>query len=346
MFGCKSAMPMAEALRRCPQAIVVSPSRGRYDEVSSQVFEIFNNYTPLVEGLSIDEAFLDVTGSRSLFGDGETIARRIRADVFEATGLTCSAGVASSKFAAKIASDVNKPDGLTVVGPDVAAFLAPLPLERMWGIGPKTAPTLRRLGYATLGDLARADARGARARPRRLGRGGPRARARHRRARGRARSRRQVDRCRMHVRRGPHGRRRRSVARSSRTPRASPSGSPSKGLDRRRRRREAQVRRLHAPHAPKDAARARQRHHDAPRRRASSSSSAFPSTAHASGSPVSRRRTSAPAPSSRRSFRTAPRSAVAASSRSSSTPKAASAGSPSRSRRSSRTRPTRPIRRA
>jgi len=155
-FGCRSAMPMAEALRRCPQAMVVSPSRGRYDEASAHVFQIFNRYTPLVEGLSIDEAFLDVTGSRSLFGDGETIARAIRKDVFAETGLTCSAGVASSKFAAKVASDMNKPDGITIVGPDVAAFLAPLPLERMWGIGPKTAPMLRRLGYATLGDLARA----------------------------------------------------------------------------------------------------------------------------------------------------------------------------------------------
>jgi DNA polymerase-4 len=156
VFGCRSAMPMGEALRRCPQAFVVSPSRGRYEEVSSQVFEIFRRYTPLVEGLSLDEAFLDVSGSRSLFGDGETIARAIRKEVHDEIGLTCSAGVASSKFAAKIASDVNKPDGLTIVGPDVAAFLAPLPLERMWGIGPKTAPALRRLGYATLGDLARA----------------------------------------------------------------------------------------------------------------------------------------------------------------------------------------------
>ena len=157
VFGCRSAMPMHEALRKCPQAIVVSPSRGRYDEVSSQVFEVFHNYTPLVEGLSIDEAFLDVTGSRSLFGDGEAIARMIRRDVQAKTGLTCSAGVASSKFAAKVASDMNKPDGLTIVGEDVAAFLAPLPVERMWGIGPKTAPTLRRLGYATLGDLAKAN---------------------------------------------------------------------------------------------------------------------------------------------------------------------------------------------
>ena len=156
VFGARSAMPMAEALRRCPHAIVVPPRREAYESASDAVFAIFNRYTPLVEGLSIDEAFLDVTGCRSLFGDGETIARMIRRDVKESTGLTASAGVASSKFVAKIASDVDKPDGLTVVGEDAAAFLAPLPLERMWGIGPKTAPTLRRLGYATLGDLARA----------------------------------------------------------------------------------------------------------------------------------------------------------------------------------------------
>ena len=154
VFGARSAMPMAEAMRLCPNAIVVSPRRDAYEAASDEVFEIFRRYTPLVEGLSIDEAFLDVTGCSSLFGDGETIARMIRKDVKAITGLTASAGVASSKFAAKIASDLNKPDGLTVVGDDVAAFLAPLPLERMWGIGPKTAPTLRRLGYATLGDLA------------------------------------------------------------------------------------------------------------------------------------------------------------------------------------------------
>jgi DNA polymerase-4 len=156
-FGCRSAMPMAEALRKCPQALVVPPRGARYSEVSDQVFAIFHEYTPLVEGLSIDEAFLDVTESRALFGDGEAIATKIRADVKKNTGLTCSAGVASSKFVAKIASDVNKPDGLTVVSEDVAAFLAPMPVERMWGVGPKTAPTLRRLGYTTLGDLAKAD---------------------------------------------------------------------------------------------------------------------------------------------------------------------------------------------
>lgn len=157
-FGCRSAMPMAEALRRCPRAIVVPPRGDRYAEVSGQVFDVFRRYTPLVEGLSIDEAFLDVTDSRSLFGDGAVIARAIKDDVKRETGLTASAGVAPCKFAAKIASDMDKPDGLTVVGEDVAAFLAPLPVERMWGIGPKTAPTLRRLGYRTLGDLAKADA--------------------------------------------------------------------------------------------------------------------------------------------------------------------------------------------
>jgi DNA polymerase IV len=157
VFGCRSAMPMAEALRRCPKAIVVPPRGDRYSEVSAQVFAVFEKYTPLVEGLSIDEAFLDVTASQSLFGDGAAIARAIKDDVKRETGLTASAGVAPCKFAAKIASDMQKPDGLTVVPDDVAAFLAPLPLERMWGIGPKTAPTLRRLGYRTLGDLANAD---------------------------------------------------------------------------------------------------------------------------------------------------------------------------------------------
>jgi len=157
VFGVRSAMPMAEALRRCPRLVVVPPRGERYGEVSNQVFDVFHRYTPLVEGLSIDEAFLDVTASQSLFGDGEAIARRIRADVREVTGLTCSAGVAQSKFVAKIASDVNKPDGLTVVPEDVAAFLAPMPIERMWGVGPKTAPSLHALGYKTLGDIAKAD---------------------------------------------------------------------------------------------------------------------------------------------------------------------------------------------
>lgn len=157
-FGARSAMPMAEAMRRCPQAIVVPPRMGRYAEVSGQVFAIFRRYTPLVQGLSLDEAFLDVTASRSLFGDGATIARRIKDDIKRELDLIASAGVAPNRFVAKVASDLRKPDALVVVQPDeVVAFLAPLPIERMWGIGPKTAPRLRALGYATLADLARAD---------------------------------------------------------------------------------------------------------------------------------------------------------------------------------------------
>ncbi len=156
-FGARSAMPMGEALRRCPDAIVVPVRRERYAEASERVFDIFRKFTPLVEGLSLDEAFLDVTESRALFGDGETIARAIRAMIWEDTQLTGSAGVAASKFVAKIASDVNKPDGITVVPEDVAAFLAPLPIRRMWGVGPKSEPRFVALGLRTFGDLQRAD---------------------------------------------------------------------------------------------------------------------------------------------------------------------------------------------
>jgi DNA polymerase IV len=156
-FGVRSAMPMAEALRRAPRAIVVTPRRDAYERASAGAFAIFRRYTPLVEPLSLDEAFLDVTGSRALFGDGEVIARSIKRDVRAELELTASAGVAPCKFAAKVASDLHKPDGLVVVPTDaVAAFLAPLPVERMWGVGPKTAPRMRALGYATIGDLARA----------------------------------------------------------------------------------------------------------------------------------------------------------------------------------------------
>lgn len=159
-FGCRSAMPMAEALRRCPHATVVRPRHERYAEVSRRVFAIFHRYTPLVEKLSVDEAFLDVTGSRSLFGDGEAIARRIKGEVGDELGLVASAGVAPSKFVAKIASDLDKPDGLVRVGPpEVAGFLAPLPVDRMWGIGPRAAAKLRHVGYSTIGHLARARVR-------------------------------------------------------------------------------------------------------------------------------------------------------------------------------------------
>jgi len=132
----------------------------RYAEVSAVVFEVLRTFTPLVEGLSLDEAFLDVTASQSLFGDGPTIAAKIKAAIYDKTELRASAGVAPTKFVAKIASDFEKPDGLVVVPADrVREFLAPLPIERMWGIGKKTAPKLHDAGLHTLGDLARADAR-------------------------------------------------------------------------------------------------------------------------------------------------------------------------------------------
>jgi len=156
-FGPRSAMPMVTALRLCPNAIVRPPRMSRYSEVSHEVFAIFEQYTPLVEGLSLDEAFLDVTHSRSLFGEGQLIARRIRSDIESRLGLTASAGVAACKFVAKIASDMNKPNGLTVVGDDEAAFLAPLPIERMWGVGKVASKALRQQGFSTIGDLAVAD---------------------------------------------------------------------------------------------------------------------------------------------------------------------------------------------
>lgn len=154
-FGVHSAMPMVEARRRCPMAVVVSPRHERYAEFSHQVFSIFQRFTPLVEGLSLDEAFLDVTQSHALFGDGATIATQIKACVHRETGLTISAGVATNKFIAKIASDLRKPDGLVIVPAGTEAqFLAPLALERMWGVGPVAAQKLKALGYRTIGDLA------------------------------------------------------------------------------------------------------------------------------------------------------------------------------------------------
>jgi DNA polymerase-4 len=149
---------MAEALRRCPHAVVLPGRRDAYAEASDAVFAIFERYTPLVEGLSIDEAFLDVTGSQSLFGTGPEIAARLKREVRSEVDLTVSAGVAASKFIAKIASDLEKPDGLVVVPPGgEREFLAPLPVERMWGVGPKATRRLHTAGIQTIGDLARAD---------------------------------------------------------------------------------------------------------------------------------------------------------------------------------------------
>jgi len=134
-FGVHSAQPMATAVRLCPNAVFLRGRMHRYKEVSNQIFGIFSRFSPLVEPLSIDEAFLDVTGSERLLGKPVEIAKAVKAAVLGEIGLTVSAGVAPSKFVAKIASDMDKPDGLTVVLPDgVGAFLDPLPIEKMWGV--------------------------------------------------------------------------------------------------------------------------------------------------------------------------------------------------------------------
>ncbi|MBK7772531.1 MAG: DNA polymerase IV [Sandaracinaceae bacterium] len=159
-FGVRSAMSMVEAMQRCPHAVVVPPRMGRYVEVSAQVFAIFGRYTPIIEGLSLDEAFLDVTGSERLFGSGEVIAERIRREIHTELGLTASAGVAPNKFLAKLASDMNKPNGVTVVPRDPAAiraFLAPMPIERMWGVGKVSAVKLRAAGFQCFRDFTTAD---------------------------------------------------------------------------------------------------------------------------------------------------------------------------------------------
>ena len=153
-FGVHSAQPMATAMRLCPHGIVLPVRMARYKEVSGQVFEIFHLFTPLVEPLSIDEAFLDVTGSTRLLGSPIEIAKKIKQMVVEKTGLTISAGVAPSKFVAKIASDMEKPDGLTVVPADkIREFLDPLPIKKMWGVGKVTQEALTRLSIHTFKDL-------------------------------------------------------------------------------------------------------------------------------------------------------------------------------------------------
>jgi DNA polymerase IV len=154
-FGCRSAQPMAVALRKCPDARVIVPRHDRYVEVSRAVFEIFARYTPLVEGLSIDEAFLDLTGGERLHGPARTVAQKIRAAVHSELALTCSVGLASCKFIAKIASEQDKPDGLTEVAPgDERTFLAPLAVRSLWGVGPRTEAVLQRFGARTIGDIA------------------------------------------------------------------------------------------------------------------------------------------------------------------------------------------------
>lgn len=154
-FGVHSAMPTAQALRLCPRAVLVSGSRGRYGEMSRRVMALLGEYTPLLEPISIDEAFLDISGAEAHYGPPARLARAIQDRVETELGLSASLGVASNKLIAKVASDFRKPHGITVVPPgEEAAFLAPLPIRRLWGVGEVTGRELARLGVATIGDLA------------------------------------------------------------------------------------------------------------------------------------------------------------------------------------------------
>ncbi len=158
-FGVRSAIPMSRAVRLCPSLVIVRPDFTKYRTVSQQVFAIFRTVTPLVEGLSLDEAYLDVT--ENAWGEtlGMTVARRIKTTIREQTGLTASAGVAPNKFLAKIASGWQKPDGLTVIAPErVEHFLQGLPVDALWGVGPVTARKLRARGIEKLVDVRTADA--------------------------------------------------------------------------------------------------------------------------------------------------------------------------------------------
>jgi DNA polymerase-4 len=155
-FGCHSAQPMAIARRLCPQAIILSARGGRYEEVSERMFALLEEFSPQIEPLSIDEAFLDLAGTERALGEPESVARRLKERIRSELELTASVGLAANKFLAKLASDMDKPDGLTVIGPgDVDRILPPLPVTRLWGVGPATAERLRRLGVRTIGDLRR-----------------------------------------------------------------------------------------------------------------------------------------------------------------------------------------------
>lgn len=156
-FGVRSAMPISKAYRLCPSAVFVRPRMARYAEMSERIFGILREYTDLVEPLSIDEAFLDVTASQKLFGAKEAIGRRLKSRIQSELGLIASVGIAANKFLAKVASDLGKPDGFVVVpvGGE-REFLAPLPIGRLWGVGPKTEARLARLGFRTIGQIAAA----------------------------------------------------------------------------------------------------------------------------------------------------------------------------------------------
>jgi DNA polymerase-4 len=154
-FGIRASMPVYKAKALAPHAIFISPDMARYEEVSRSVMSIFHDITPLVEPISLDEAFLDVTGARRLLGDGQTIAKLIRARVEQKEGITCSVGIAHNKFIAKIASNQCKPNGLLEIDPErVLEFLHPLAAKEIWGVGPKTNEQLAKMGLQTVGDIA------------------------------------------------------------------------------------------------------------------------------------------------------------------------------------------------
>jgi len=157
-YGVFSAMPMSRARRLCPQAVILPVRLARYREVSAQVFAVFHEVTPEIEGLSLDEAFLDVTASLALLGNIETIGLYLRDTILERTGLHASVGMAHNKFLAKLASDLAKPRGFVhVPGDNVQDFLDPMPVNKIWGLGKRTLPKVRKLGILTIGQLRRAD---------------------------------------------------------------------------------------------------------------------------------------------------------------------------------------------
>lgn len=157
-FKVGSAMSMAEAIRRCPKAVVVPPRFERYTEVSAAIMNVFADFSPRVEPISLDEAFIDMTGAVPIFGSPREMGRKIKRAVREATGLTISVGVSATKYVAKVASAHDKPNGLTVVPPKQAVeWLSVLPVACLWGAGPKNQERLAKLGYAFIGDVARAD---------------------------------------------------------------------------------------------------------------------------------------------------------------------------------------------
>jgi nucleotidyltransferase/DNA polymerase involved in DNA repair len=154
-FGVGSAMPISQAWRACPHGVYLRPDMERYARESHRVMDVLRRFSDRVEPVSIDEAFLDVTAGARALGPGETVARQLKDEIHDETGLTASVGVATSKLVAKVASDMRKPDGLVVVPPgEEAAFLAPLHVRRLWGVGPRMEEQLARLGVVTIGDLA------------------------------------------------------------------------------------------------------------------------------------------------------------------------------------------------